>query len=308
MLWPLPLLLAGVDLCRGAGATDVALPLGDYNFYGLGGLQGDVSEAARLYGIAADAGNAQAAYNLGYLVLPCVNPTPMVLLRVTPAPPLLLAERVRRWVSASQRAARAALLQPRDGAGAVPWRASDPSADRVVPVRECAAWARSPVTGTSTPAHSLFRCCVKLCRPRIQARNWLKAKGLWVWDGQDRLEVSTLAMNASYIAAADTLSNSLVSQWVQWCLDTHKAADKEGEQGDAHIEETAALVACAVLFLVVIVIRGCRRRCARKAAAAAAAAAATAAAPAPAPAPAANIALSNDAPAAGASTVNPIMQ
>ena len=51
-----------------AGATDVALPLGDFFFYGIGGAPVDVSRAAELYTRAVEAGNPQAAYNLGYLV------------------------------------------------------------------------------------------------------------------------------------------------------------------------------------------------------------------------------------------------
>lgn len=50
------------------GATDVALPLGDFYFYGVGGAGVDVARAAKMYSVAVAAGNPQAAYNLGYLV------------------------------------------------------------------------------------------------------------------------------------------------------------------------------------------------------------------------------------------------
>ena len=49
------------------GASDVALALGDYHFFGTGGARANVQVAMGLYAIAAGNGNAQAAYNLGYL-------------------------------------------------------------------------------------------------------------------------------------------------------------------------------------------------------------------------------------------------
>jgi len=50
-----------------SGASDVALALGDYHFFGTGEIPSNVPVAMGLYAIAAGNGNAQAAYNLGYL-------------------------------------------------------------------------------------------------------------------------------------------------------------------------------------------------------------------------------------------------
>ncbi len=49
------------------GARDVALALADYYFFGTGGVRANVPVAMGLYAVAAGNGNAQAAYNLGYL-------------------------------------------------------------------------------------------------------------------------------------------------------------------------------------------------------------------------------------------------
>ena len=49
------------------GAVEVQLPLGTMHLFGRGGLPVDVSQAMQLFAGAAGRGNAQAAYNLGYL-------------------------------------------------------------------------------------------------------------------------------------------------------------------------------------------------------------------------------------------------
>jgi hypothetical protein len=97
---------------------------------------------------------------------------------------------------------------------------------------------------------------------RMQARTWARANGLWFGDASSRLDVSTVAMNASYFQAADTLSNSLLSQWVQWSLDTHKAADKADPNSQASYGslENFVLTSLAVLLVLVFALRWCRRR------------------------------------------------
>ena len=51
-----------------SGGTDSALKLGDYYFYGLGGLPTNPAAAAAMYSRASAAGSSQAAFNLGLMV------------------------------------------------------------------------------------------------------------------------------------------------------------------------------------------------------------------------------------------------
>ena len=56
------------ELSLDAGGKDSALKLGDYFFYGLGGLPTNPLAAAAMYSRASAAGSSQAAFNLGLMV------------------------------------------------------------------------------------------------------------------------------------------------------------------------------------------------------------------------------------------------
>ena len=120
---------------------------------------------------------------------------------------------------------------------------------------------------------------------RIKARAWASSHGLYV-SSSGRADASALAKEMTYQDASSALSSSFVSRWVQWCLDTHQAADEEVEGVRPGIlvllltsDDTVVLLALvAALVCCVAVLRYRARRRRLVAAAASAASAATAAA------------------------------
>ncbi len=49
------------------GNADANLRLGDYYYYGMGGVKPDLAKAVSYYRTASDLNNAQATFNLGYM-------------------------------------------------------------------------------------------------------------------------------------------------------------------------------------------------------------------------------------------------
>jgi hypothetical protein len=182
-----------------AGAVDVALPLGDCYFYGLGGTPVDVGRAAQLYAVAADAGNPQAAYNLGYLVSTALVAAVCCARVCDVVPPC-------------------APVQYEYGAGPLPRN-------------ELKAEMYYRRVLELAPAGGGHIVPVQLALFRIQARAWARHHGLWPLVDSSRADISSVALERSYEAAATSLSSSWLSRWIQWCLDTHHAADEAPEGG-----------------------------------------------------------------------------
>jgi TPR repeat protein len=211
------------EFAMGHGAHDVALPLADYHFFGSGGLNTDVPKAMGLYATAAGNGNAQAAYNLGYLYEQGVG-----LARPDDLRALMYYQMVMKLSPPTAGMAHAvpvyaaiARIHARQAVRASPWMSTAlswiPGADQLLGV----------------PAQPLFASAVPGGVIDAVNRRGAGAGATYLLKGaRGTSNEDTQDADDRYIVAAQSLATGWVSQWVRSALSLRLQDESDGSEGD----------------------------------------------------------------------------